>query len=586
MVVGRARPASPQTLRSPRSQSRLCNDATVSEQLLVFLDDWYFRVLDCSLAKEMSRRETLQTLLDVLEMAGMRFSYGEKENILNLGEDDAVISAIVTRMPMAMKEQWEHVALLLQSVVHSATRLRKAAELKGENADASVAGVFEESSDDSISQQILKCAVVFSAKNVTRLRKIHVSWRKNTDARIERMIAMQADAERATQELLALESQLSHLGASAKDNGKSILLKMAAGNENALKHSVFSTWHGLVMKEQAEKDIRNRFETRLNLAETKFFDMKVKQVQNVRSVMARLCFEEEGGALRDAWSLWAAEVRIRKADGDTTEELKRVQAKLAEFSNAAAENAKKVMTRLAGAAAGALLAMCFQAWLDWGRSYRQEQEMEDAVKKTEQKLKKLLDSKKDETREIMERMTGCCSTGLLSLMLQYWIEYVKEEKNAREMYEAVNGQDHKFKSLTQKQRMGTRNVQHRINEQVNMNLLQRVFSNWILETKVNGINLIFSQKYTTKKKQLQGVQNLFKSFAVQLEQNLGVDDDDYSARGASSTGRQSDDFYRSSNYRKQNKNKGASRQRGMARETAGSTSLPDIHGRSRQDLLM
>merc|ERR1719183_894833 len=116
----------------------------------------------------------------------------------------------------------------------------------------------------------------------------------------------------------------------------------------------------------------------------------------------------------------------------------------------------------------------------------------------------------------------------------------------------------KFKSLNGRQKAGAKNVQGRVNEQIQANLLQRVLNNWLVETRVNRIECHYNAKYESKRRQLQGVQNLFKSFAMQLEQNLGGDDDSSSRTNRRST------------RAKHGKD------RGMTRGD-GSVSLPDIH---------
>merc|ERR1719316_997603 len=107
-----------------------------------------------------------------------------------------------------------------------------------------------------------------------------------------------------------------------------------------------------------------------------------------------------------------------------------------------------------------------------------------------------------------------------------------QEKDSRAMDDALYGQDTKFKLLAKRHRAGAQSVQTRMNNHVNLCMKQHIFSTWALEMKVNGINHAFVTKYASKKRQLQGVQNLFRSFAVQLEQNLGGDEDEqFSSRG-------------------------------------------------------
>jgi hypothetical protein len=304
--------------------------------------------------------------------------------------------------------------------------------------------------------------------------------------------------------------------------------------------------------------------------------------------MMRVVYEESEAALRDTWALWTSTVRAGKAAGNSRQELKQVQAKLASLDAASHDNAKKAMARIAGNNDGSLKALSLHAWMEFCRLYRQEKELEEAVKKTEQKLKKHLDSSKNERRQIMERMTGSTDTGLMSSYFKNWAENVKEERNARQMEEALTGNDCKFNMLNQRQKAGATKIQSRVNEQMRQNISQRVFSNWVLETKVNNLNRIFQTKYTSKKRQLQGVQNLFKSFAVQLDRGLDVEKDDDDGAPYTQQNLMDNSYapsvrsghsYGQSGRSGAQKHHGKHQHRGMVRDSAGSVSVPDVHSR-------
>jgi hypothetical protein len=256
----------------PDDDVEYISNEEVSVQLQQFLDEWYFRILSSSAAaKDVNRWEALRLLLDVLEMVGIRFSDGEKEMLVSLNEEEGLVARLVDCMPQSLRGKWDHVMLHLQTVLLCMTRVRKAAEAKGEDADACVSEVFEESGEDGVLQQILKSAVLFSTDKVTRLRRIHSTWRDNTDDRIDRLARLQEDAESASQELLRLESQLQDLGDSQKAAGKSMLLKLASGQDTALTKSVFGAWCGLRSILREDEAIRQKFEGRIAAANRRFF---------------------------------------------------------------------------------------------------------------------------------------------------------------------------------------------------------------------------------------------------------------------------------------------------------------------------
>lgn len=268
----------------------------------------------------------------------------------------------------------------------------------------------------------------------------------------------------------------------------------------------------------------------------------------------RGAMEDTEVLLAMVWKFWVAEVAERKFDGDTADALKAVQDKLNSFEATQRENAGKFMTRMASGNDASLKNLCFEAWIKMHQDYAADQEMEDKVKAQEAAFKAHMDSKKDEAKAVMDRMMAGTDHGLLSLIVQNWASWLKEEKTQKELEFALMEQTNKFKSLNGRQKGGAHAAQNRVNDQMNANMMQRVFNNWIVEAKANRVAYHYNTKYESKRRQLHGVQNLFKSFAMQLEQNLGGDDDSSSRT------------YRRSKHG----NKGMSK-------NEGSVSLPDIH---------
>merc|ERR1719375_1553077 len=103
--------------------------------------------------------------------------------------------------------------------------------------------------------------------------------------------------------------------------------------------------------------------------------------------------------------------------------------------------------------------------------------------------------------------------------MQYWIQSHNEDK-AREMEEKMNAANDRFSSLNGRQKDSAKSVQQRINEQMNTNMVMRVLSEWLIETKQNRVTAYYSQKVESKQRQLHSVQSMFKSFATQLDQGL------------------------------------------------------------------
>merc|ERR1719389_1575596 len=84
-------------------------------------------------------------------------------------------------------------------------------------------------------------------------------------------------------------------------------------------------------------------------------------------------------------------------------------------------------------------------------------------------------------------MSAGSNSGLVGLCMQYWVQVYGEEKKRRELEDKMNAANDRFASLNGRQKDGAKNVQQRINDQMNT--------------------------------------NMFMSFAAQLDQGLGPDSD-------------------------------------------------------------
>jgi hypothetical protein len=533
-------------------------DEALTVQIQQFLDEWYYRIIHCSVGKAWSRKKAVALLLDICEMVGMSFPPEEKESLTEAEDDQSLTNAMIASMPEGFRDRWEAVALQLQTVLHEASRIRSAAE---DSPDA-VSTLFDESgsSQGGLTQQVLKASVICAAKEVSKFRRIHTTWKKNTDARIDRLLGASEEAEHCQQQLLSAEAQLSEIRGDSKAKGKGVLMNMAEGNNKTLIHTCFSSWFGLLEKAHAEAAIRQRFQDQIDNATKKLLQYKEAQIANIRGVLMRGAMEDQDVLMHMVWKFWMDEVNERKADGDTAEALKAVQDKLNSFEAAQKENAGKFMTRMAAGNDESLKNLCLEAWIKFHQDYAQDKEYEDKVKAQEANFKAHMDAKKDEAKAVMDRMLAGTAQGLLALIIQNWVSWLKDEKKQKELEFALNEAQAKFKTLNGRQKAGASNVQNRVNDQINANLQQRIFNCWIVETKANRVENHYNTKYESKKRQLQGVQNLFKSFAMQLEQNLGGDEDSSSRTD-----------------RKSRKSKKESSNSMPPKGSEGTVSLPDIN---------
>mmetsp|Transcript_83496 Transcript_83496/g.221517 ORF Transcript_83496/g.221517 Transcript_83496/m.221517 type:complete len:557 (-) Transcript_83496:116-1786(-) len=541
----RATPRTPGTGKSVT----MVSDSVVSLQIQEFLDDWHYRVMN-SLGQKVSATQALKYGLEILAINGVDLSESDIKSMVNM-DDKAMLSMIVERLPPAMREDFEHLALQLQMLVTTSARVRKTIE---EGVPENIQGTIEEVDSTSIGQQILKQAVVQASREVASLHRCQDTWFRSMEKRLDRLTRSAEYAEHAQQQLLAVETQLQTFGAEQNAKSKKALMGFAQGNDKSLLSTVFSTWNGIVLSGQGEKAIRMKYEKEIADAEKKLFEYKEKQLAGVKSSLMRSARDTDQGLLNFCVQTWAAFIAENKRDGVNKQMMMELEGKLQTFQSKQSDNTKKVMARLGSDQDSTVMSMAWSAWMTFLEDYKKNKEFEDKVKETEAKMAEFMKKKKEDAKTVLDRMNGATDSGLMAMCLQNWYNYINDFKKAKRMEEKMAKSTGNLSSMKIRQKGNAMNVQGRINEQIKANLIFRCFGAWSLESKVNHIDRYYTNKMNHKRQQLSSVQTLFKSFAKQLEEGLG------NIEGP-------EDTYRT-----------RAKVPGMAKDH-NSVSLPDIHAR-------
>jgi len=502
----------------------------------------------------------MDTALTIFEINGVSIGREDRDALLDM-EEDEYIEALVQFIPQTLRQNMAHLSMQLQVVVSLTTRLRNGLE---ENKDADVQEVLEEADGAGIAQQIMKEVIVHASKEVVDLKQQQKSWYTNTKKRMDRLTGCAAIAERAQQQLMAVEAQLGAFGAGQSQKNKKVLMGISDGKDKSLLHSCFSGWCGHYLKFKAQKVVRDKYEKMAVEAEDRLIQYREKKIINIRNVLMRKAGESDSLLAALCFETWQEYVEDGKKEGGTRAEMEKMEEALKQQRENAKSNTTSVMNRMAAESDDALVSGCFSGWVKFSQDYKKDKDVEDQIKKTEAALAEHMKQKKEDAKGVLDRMSGASGTGLVMLCFRGWRDYIVEEKRDREMADKLNGSADRFKSLQDRQAGNARGVQTRVNDQMKANLMLRCMGVWQIEAKVARIDKYYHSKLDGKRKQLQSCQTLFKSFAAQLEQGLNAAQDE----PAPSSGRS-----------KKEKTPKPPKENQSLSKTEGSVSLPDIHSR-------
>lgn len=553
--------------------------ATVKLQVQQFLDDWMFRMVHSSLAKTTDRAQTMRMFLDLMELNGTPIE--RKERMLEQHEQ-TVVSRVVDSMPHDVRETFESTSQQLQLVVNAMTRFRRVLEA---NDPDEIVALVEETDGQRSTQQVLKQAVVHASKQVEKLLKCHQSWKKSTEGRMSRLVRSAEDAEHAMEQLVGIEAQIGTFGGKKNEKVRKALTTLIVHQEQAKLHACFSCWYGASVKSKAEAELVKKYEAQIADFELRLLQFKDRQVANVRNVLAKTAMAEDEYLTHTATSMWTQAVQDGKAAREAEKRLKQVQDRLANLQSGQAANAKKVLARMTAGTEAGLQELAFSAWIQCMQDQKKERGEDAAAKAAAAKAKEQQDAAKDSAMKTMARMMSSSNEGLISMVVSNWATIAKEEKKQRELREAQSKSTNKLFMLSRRQKDSAMGVQSRINSTADAMVLLKVFSAWQVDVKADRLQRHFKAKMDSKRKQLTGVQHLFKTFAIQLEQGLTIEDDEEDDGSTIRAPPRTQSKAMASTMpekRKQRSSKGGSHSSHMqnsAHASSAQVSLPDIHNR-------
>jgi hypothetical protein len=479
----------------------------------------YQRVHQC-LSQRWDRLQSLSAAMTLMEKYGVTISAEEQARLAQM-EEGKQIEALVSKMPPQSADDFQKFFHELQLLVSTAAKVRQSLE-KGNVEGTQIA--LAEADATGISQFMLKMALVQAGSEVAHQRADYKVWCKAMDGKMSKIIRGQEDAMQAQRKLASAQATLNAFQAGQNDKAKRVIMNFAAGSEKGLLAGTFHSWMMLVKNEQREKEIRAEYEERIIMAETKLFDYKTAHLKGARSVMSKKAGDVEMTLKREIYDTWKVEIVGNKRTAEDIANLKALEDKLAHSSKQQAENTKRVIARMNGNSDSALIGTVFTGWLTFHKEYLKNKEMEDRVKASEQHVQEFLKKKGDSAKAVLHAASSGSDTAVIFECWTAWTTYMTEVKHEAEMAELLQRGDSKFASLTGKGKMNGMTAMEKASYHIDFMYYLRHFIAWKLDTRQMKIQRTYHAKIDGKRRQLQGVQDMFRKFANELESGLKAGD--------------------------------------------------------------
>jgi len=481
-----------------------------------FLEQEHYSKLHSILSERWSDMRALTAAVKLLESHNVKISPEMEKRLYDMPEDK-MIDVLVSQMPSQSQEAFEHFFLQLSLIASTQTRLRDALD-KGDT--ASMEMVMDSADDVGITPYILKMAVVQAGQQVKSLDEDADVWIALTSNKMGPMLSGQEDAMRAMKKLNEATAALTDVRASANDKSRKVLMGLMGGQAAALQASCFISWLDITKRMKQENEIRKEYAERIDAAEKRLLEYTSTQMNNVKGVLLRKAAEDDNALLQLVIDTFRGDVEERKADADAADEVRAIEMKLAGYAGDQAANTKKVLARMNAGTDGALTQMIFQGWITFSKDYKKNKDIEEEVRKAEAKVAEFMAKQNEGAKSVLSRMSNSSDTGLLSNVTQAWIGWVKEEQSTRQMQELMEANAAKFGSFVAGRNGASGGAMERAALMMDEASICPCFHAWKRECKVEQKKRVGKVLNDAKKKQVHDVQNMFKNFAQELDTNL------------------------------------------------------------------
>lgn len=487
---------------------------------MAFMTDKFMTTADYTkihqrLSKDWDRLQSLTAALKLMEKYGVAVSKEEEDKLAAMDEERQ-IEALVQKMPQQSKDEFHQFFLQLQVLVATATKVRQALE---QGLPHDVEGVLN-AADPGILPYVLRMAIVQAGSEAASRSKQLRSWGKDTTAMMGRNMRGQEEAISVKKKLEESRRQLSVFTSSQNDKSKKVIMNFLNSSAAGLTAASFKGWQSAVKADRMEREVAGEFIEKIERAKAKLLEIKTKNLENIRNTVGRNTSAAQAETSREIFAAWQRETNENKENAQSQAKKAGMQADLDRTKSAQKAKATNAIARMNGNDTLALQTMVWSAWITYLQEVCKEKELEADVRAKEAVIAEHIKAKGESAKKLLSSTIGSTDSGLIHTMFQAWLGALREAKEEARMAEVMQASESKFKSFGTKGKTAGMNASERQAYYADMSIVISTWSAWKLDTKMEKQLRHFHGKIEGKRRQLLGVQDMFRSFANELEGGL------------------------------------------------------------------
>lgn len=481
-----------------------------------FLEEKHYRQLLRILSEQWNSCHSLTAAIRLMEAHGVRID-PEEEDLLRRLPEDRMIEALVQRMPQHSREQFEHFFLQLSFVASTTTRLRNALEAGQPDA---IEEALESAENVGVLGYLLKMTIFQAGQEVKAREERHEEWLAETNQKMAPLLSTSVAAMAVQKDLAQAKSTIENYHGDAKNKSRGVLMNMSETQLEALRTSVFIAWGAHVRKVRVEAEVKAEYQDQIDEVNKKLFEMREAQLTNVKKVL-----NKQSAAAMDACmlkcidALKAEEAEIIKKR-ETAREGEELMNKISAFSESAASNAQKVMSRMSAGNNTGLMTLAWQGWKQYLEEFKNDTELSKTLREKENAVAAFRRKQKEGAKCVLTNMTNSNNLTFQHNVFTAWWDFVKERKEKERVEHALNAKSSKLSNFQSKNKAAGMSASEKTAFLQDLQLVIYAMCQWKKDSKVSRIRRMGKEKDAKRKQELVGVKGMFKNFASELENSL------------------------------------------------------------------
>mmetsp|Transcript_97511 Transcript_97511/g.275888 ORF Transcript_97511/g.275888 Transcript_97511/m.275888 type:complete len:593 (-) Transcript_97511:68-1846(-) len=480
-----------------------------------FFTQAHYTKIHSTLSTDWDRLQSLTAALKLMEKYGVTIDKDEEARLATLDEDRQ-IEVLVGKMPQNSKDEFQQFFMQLQVLVATATSVRHSLEA---GSPEGVEGVLD-NTDQGILPYVLRMAVVQAGSDAKfRSKQLHM-WGKDRSAAMGRNIRGQEEAVNIKKRLQAAQRQLGVFTSSQNEKSKKVVMNFLNNSAAGLKAASFKGWHGAIKQERLEREVGGEYVDKIAKTRAKIIELKARKLENVRKSIGRQAAADGADLLQEVFVIWQKETFDLKYAIELDCQKKHLDDRIKAAKSQQKAKAAAAMSRMTGNADVGLKSLTFNAWVAFHVDCQKEKELEGEVKAAEARIQEHIKAKGEKMKSLLSSTIGATDSGLVHQTFQAWCQALREAKDEAKVADALLAAEGKFKSFGARGKTSGMSAAERAAYYQDMELVIRTWSAWKLDTRTEKQLRFYHGRIDAKRKQLLGVQEMFRSFANELEGGL------------------------------------------------------------------